>query len=131
MPRFKLVFFVPVKNTQTVLDHLFAKFPNNVGKIGEYESCAFLTQGTGQFKPGPKANPTIGVPGRMEFVEENRVEVVVNDVGSNAITKGVIKELKSVRNAFIAVRDLSEPQLSFQVHPYEEVAYDVYRLEDL
>lgn len=110
MPRFKLVFFVPVKDAQTVLDHLFAKFPNHVGRIGEYENCAFLTQGTGQFKPGPKANPTIGVPGRMEFVEENRVEVVVNDVGSNAITKGVIKELKSVRNICFTTGDLSELQ---------------------
>ncbi|KAF7797161.1 hypothetical protein EIP86_008353 [Pleurotus ostreatoroseus] len=111
MPRFKLTFFVPVKDTQTVLNHVFAKFPNNVGKIGEYESCAFVSPGTGQFKPGPKANPTIGHPGQVEFVEENKVEVVVTDVASNAITKAVIKELKSV-------------------HPYEEVAYDVYRLED-
>ncbi|KAI0785702.1 GTP cyclohydrolase 1 type 2/Nif3 [Abortiporus biennis] len=111
MPRFKLVFFSPVKSTPSILNHLFAKFPQEVGKIGEYESCAFMSKGTGQFRPGPEANPAIGTRGELESVDEHRVEVVVNDKGENKEIKGAIDELK-------------------KVHPYEEVAYDVYRLED-
>ena len=97
MPRFKLVFFSPVKDTSRILTHVFSKMPNQVGKIGQYESCAFVSRGTGQFRPGPEANPTIGKPGELEFVEEDRVEVVVHDNGSNDEIKQAIQELKNVR----------------------------------
>ena len=96
MSRFKLVFFVPVQDTSRILSHLFAKYPQNVGKIGQYESCAFVTRGTGQFCPGPEANPVVGTRGTLEFVEESRVEVVVNDKGANEEIKGAIRELKAV-----------------------------------
>lgn len=46
--RFKLVFFTPRKNTAEILDHLFKKFPQDLGKIGQYERCAFVTPGTGR-----------------------------------------------------------------------------------
>ena len=97
MARFKLVFFVPVQDTSRVLNHIFAKNPKTVGKIGNYENCAFMARGTGQFRPGPEANPTIGKPGELEFVEENRVEVVVNDKGENEEIKSAITALKAVR----------------------------------
>ncbi|KAJ7862688.1 hypothetical protein B0H13DRAFT_2354525 [Mycena leptocephala] len=77
-----------------------------VGKIGNYERCAFLTRGTGQFRPTATANPTIGHPGELEYVDEDRVEVLVLDR-----MREVVQALKAV-------------------HPYEEVAYDVYKLED-
>lgn len=97
MPRFKLVFFCPTKETSRVLNHVFAEYPHNVGKIGHYESCAFVTRGRGQFRPGPEANPAIGTRGELEFVEEDRVEVVVTDHGQNEEIRGAIQELKSVR----------------------------------
>lgn len=96
MPRFKLVFFSPTKDTTRILNHIFSKYPNNAGKIGEYEHCAFVTRGTGQFRPGPEANPHIGKPGELEFVEEDRVETLIVDKGESEEVKGVIKELKSV-----------------------------------
>ncbi|KAA1477519.1 hypothetical protein DENSPDRAFT_589017 [Dentipellis sp. KUC8613] len=111
MSRYKLVFFVPVAATQSVLSHLFSRYPTVLGKIGNYQHCAFVTRGTGQFRPCDGANPTIGAVGTLEHVEEDRVEIVVNDGGDQADLKGAIQELK-------------------QVHPYEEVAYDVYKLED-
>ena len=46
--RFKLVFFCPAPNTSDVLNKLFTKLPAELGKIGNYEQCAFLTPGTGQ-----------------------------------------------------------------------------------
>jgi hypothetical protein len=30
------------------LGHIFGKFPNNLGKIGNYEQCAFTQSGTGR-----------------------------------------------------------------------------------
>ncbi|KZT05410.1 uncharacterized protein LAESUDRAFT_737532 [Laetiporus sulphureus 93-53] len=114
MPRFKLVFFSPIANTQPILHHLFEQFPRNVGKIGAYGGCAFVTRGTGQFIPLEGANPTIGSVGAPERVEEDRVEVVVQSDASgpgDSDVKRVLEELK-------------------KVHPYEEVAYDVYRLEE-
>ncbi|KAF8171872.1 GTP cyclohydrolase 1 type 2/Nif3 [Pholiota molesta] len=111
LSRFKLVFFVPKENTRRVLDHLFGKFPNELGKIGDYEQCAFITRGTGQFMPKQSANPTIGKIGQLEFVEEDRVELVINDKGKHEELKCAITELKNV-------------------HPYEEVAYDVYKVEN-
>ncbi|TFK44995.1 GTP cyclohydrolase 1 type 2/Nif3 [Crucibulum laeve] len=111
LSRFKLVFFSPHNSTRSILDHLFKKFPQELGKIGQYEQCAFITRGTGQFKPVLGANPTIGSVGELEHVEEDRVELVIDDKGNNEEVKNAIQELKNV-------------------HPYEEVAYDVYRLEN-
>ena len=116
--RFKLVFFCPRASTRSVLDRLFTKYPEALGKIGEYEQCAFVTPGigrisrfvglafqpshlslfrAGQFKPGPSAQPTIGSVGQLEYVEEDKVELVVNDQGANEEIKNAIVELKSVR----------------------------------
>ena len=96
MVRFKLVFFSPVKSTPTILNHLFVKYPNTVGKIGEYEQCAFMTQGTGQFKPSAHAKPAIGEKEQLEFVEELRVEVLVHDEGDDVQIKAAVAELKKV-----------------------------------
>ncbi|KAF9494158.1 hypothetical protein BDN71DRAFT_1005744 [Pleurotus eryngii] len=111
MNRFKLVFFSPTTDTARILSALFSKNPNNVGKIGNYEQCAFVSRGTGQFKPVSSANPTIGSLECVEYVEEDRVEILVQDQGRGEEMKETIKALK-------------------EIHPYEEVAYDVYRLED-
>ncbi|KAJ7115977.1 hypothetical protein C8R44DRAFT_793793 [Mycena epipterygia] len=104
-PHYKIVFFSPISHTQAILAHLFATFPAHLGRIGNYEQVAFLTRGTGQFLPGPNARPAIGAVGTLERVEEDRVEVLV--VGP-------------VREIILALKT---------VHPYEEVAYDVYKLE--
>ncbi|TBU44383.1 hypothetical protein BD309DRAFT_990314 [Dichomitus squalens] len=122
--KFKLVFFVPRASTQTVLQHLFSRFPIEVGRIGAYGGCAFVSPGTGQFVPLEGANPVIGEVGKPERVEEDRVEVLVlgsrpgaqetegTETGASGVdVRAVLQELK-------------------KVHPYEEVAYDVYRLED-
>jgi len=109
--RYKLVFFCPRPFTHKILDQLFQKYPETIGRIGDYEHCAFVSPGIGQFKPGPSATPTIGSAGQLEHVDEDRVEVLVNVNEGNQQLRDTIKELKSV-------------------HPYEEVAYDVYRVED-
>ncbi|KAF8624493.1 hypothetical protein AX17_007121 [Amanita inopinata Kibby_2008] len=107
-----LIFFVPRESTRKVLDHLFRKYSEEIGKGGNYEQCAFISRGTGQFKPISGAKPSIGKIGQLEFVEEDKVEVLVNDKGEKEELGRAIEELK-------------------KIHPYEEVAYEVYRLEDI
>ena len=76
------------------------------GKLGNYSFCSFSTRGVGRFKPNDGANPHIGKVGKLESVEEERIEVSVED----SLVKGVIDAIK-------------------KVHSYEEVALDVYNLE--
>lgn len=67
-----LVFYVPVPDTDVVLAALFEE---GAGRVGDYDSCAFVTLGQGQFRPLTGADPTIGDVGEVTRVEENRVEL--------------------------------------------------------
>lgn len=72
------------------------------GAIGAYDSALFTSTGTGSFRPLPGADPAIGEVGRVEKVEETRLELAAD------------RRLREVvREAMLAA------------HPYEEVAYDV------
>ncbi|KAF9262649.1 hypothetical protein L218DRAFT_867366 [Marasmius fiardii PR-910] len=110
--RFSMVFFSPTTSTRTILDHLFKKYPQELGKMGNYEQCAFVSRGTGQFKPTAEANPTVGSTIALEFVEEDRVELVINDKGNKDEVRKAVQELK-------------------KIHPYEEAAVYIYKLEDI
>ena len=96
----KLAVFVPIDFADKVAD---AMHNAGAGVIGEYQNCSFRTLGTGTFMGSEKSNPIIGVKGKVERVEEVRIEVLVNTFD----LKKVITEMK-------------------KIHPYEEVAYDVY-----
>lgn len=100
---YKLVFFVPEQNVESVKAAVFAA---GAGKQGAYDSCAWQTKGIGQFRPLAGSAPFIGELDKLEIVEEYRVEVLVDE----ARIYDVIHALK-------------------QAHPYEEPAYDVTRLE--
>ena len=77
------------------------------GCIGNYSGCTFHAKGTGTFLPGYGTNPFLGEEGRMEYAEEYRLETVVPQAALSA----VIKAMEAV-------------------HPYEEVACDVFRMEN-
>ncbi|KAI0753208.1 hypothetical protein C8Q80DRAFT_1095793 [Daedaleopsis nitida] len=138
MQRYKLVFFTPRTSTQTVLQHLFARFPNHVGRIGAYGGCAFVSPGTGQFRPLEGARPAIGQVGKPEHVEEDRVEVLVVLGASPARVVSSDIDCAERHGAHAAGADDADASVEMnavlqelkEVHPYEEVAYDVYRLED-
>jgi len=100
----KLVTFAPLENTNAILA---AMHTAGAGQIGNYQNCSFWVSGIGNFKPGAEANPHIGEPGQQEEVAENRMEVIFPEH---------LKE--KVVTALLAA------------HPYEEVAYDLYRLEN-
>jgi dinuclear metal center YbgI/SA1388 family protein len=99
----KLVVFVPEHNVDAVAKALAEA---GAGAIGDYTECTFRTQGKGTFRGGECANPYLGEKGRLEEVEEVRVETVVP---AHAVRRAV--------DAAIAA------------HPYEEVALDVYPVE--
>lgn len=101
----KLVVFVPFSHADTVRQALGEA---GAGKIGNYDFCSFSSRGTGCFRGNEKTNPTIGKVGNYEVVEEERIEVIV----PREILKKVIDKVK-------------------MVHPYEEVAFDIYPLENL
>ena len=116
-----------LKNTQILaplsgtLRKLFTYAPENVadkvrnalfeagaGNIGAYGECSFNSEGTGTFKPGINTNPTIGeAGGERESVKELKIEVLV----AKDKEKQVLKAL-------------------FDNHPYEEVAYEVFTLQN-
>ena len=102
---YKLNFFVPVKDKERVKNALFKI---GAGRYENYECCSFEALGTGQFKPVNSANPHIGTINQIERVDEYKVEMVCHD------------EL-----IHVAVKTLKE------AHPYEEVAYEVFKIEEI
>jgi dinuclear metal center YbgI/SA1388 family protein len=100
----KLVVFVPEENAVQIREALGNA---GAGAIGDYSHCSFTASGKGRFLPGENTNPHIGEQGKLEAVNEVRVETVF----PQSIEKKVI-------------------QAMIKAHPYEEVAYDVYRLEN-
>ncbi|MBC3784139.1 Nif3-like dinuclear metal center hexameric protein [Spirosoma utsteinense] len=93
----KLVTFVPVADTQRVLDALHAA---GAGQIGNYANCSFKTEGTGAYQPGSMANPVLGERGVYHQEPEDRIEVILPTHQQHQV-------LTALRHA----------------HPYEEVAY--------
>ncbi|WP_447640678.1 MULTISPECIES: Nif3-like dinuclear metal center hexameric protein [Chitinophagaceae] len=100
----KLVTFVPHDSVEKVRTALFHA---GGGAIGNYDECSFNTKGEGTFKAAEGTNPYVGNIGERHLEPETRIEVIFP------------KHLKSrIVDALIAV------------HPYEEVAYDLYLLEN-
>ncbi|MBN2510080.1 MAG: NGG1p interacting factor NIF3 [Spirochaetales bacterium] len=54
-----------------------AMFEAGAGEQGRYRCCSWETAGTGQFLPMEGSRPALGRPGRLEYVEEYKVEMVV------------------------------------------------------
>lgn len=106
--QYKLVFFVPDSDAEACKDAVFetgaGSFPG-----GKYSKACFQSHGVGQFLPGDAANPNIGSVGALEKVEELKVEVLC--LGRPTMTKAVEALLKA--------------------HPYEEPAYEVYKMENV
>ncbi|MDA7817800.1 NGG1p interacting factor NIF3 [Sulfurimonas sp.] len=100
---YKLNFFVPSQNKEAVKKALFNI---GVGKYNNYDKCSFESQGTGQFRPIDEANPFLGQLDTVELVKEYKVEMVCSD----ELIREAVKTLK-------------------EAHPYEEVAYEVFKME--
>lgn len=101
----KIVVFVPETHTDALRE---AMGNAGAGKIGNYSFCSFSSKGIGRFKPESGAQPHIGEVGKPEEVQEERIEMVCPREKVNEVIDAIKK-----------------------VHPYEEVALDIYPLETL
>ena len=99
---YKLCFYVPDSHREAVKAAVFAA---GAGRIGDYDSCCWEVEGSGQFRPLAGSQPFLGEPGRVERVAEYRVEMVCE----SHCVQAVISALK-------------------QAHPYEEPAWDLVAL---
>jgi dinuclear metal center YbgI/SA1388 family protein len=100
----KLVTYIPESHLEVVKEALFSA---GAGVIGNYDSCGFAVQGTGSFRGGEQTNPYAGEKGKLHYEKEMRFETVL------------LSHLKDK-----VIRALLD------THPYEEVAYDIYSLEN-
>jgi dinuclear metal center YbgI/SA1388 family protein len=101
----KLVTFVPKAQAEMVREALFAV---GAGYIGNYDHCSFNTPGEGSFRALEKAMPFVGDKFSTHFEPETRVETIFPMHLQNKIVQALIT-----------------------AHPYEEVAYDIYSLDNL
>lgn len=99
-----LVTYAPGDVAEKVRDELFAA---GAGHISDYDECSFSIPGTGTFRPLPGADPSTGEILERHSGTEERIEVIYEDWKEKSILSNL-----------------------FRTHPYEEVAYNVYRLEN-
>jgi dinuclear metal center YbgI/SA1388 family protein len=100
----KLVVFVPLSHADKVRKALFEA---GAGTLGQYDSCSFNVPGTGTFRGGPGTSPFIGEKGVFHSEAEVRMETVVP---THLVSKVIAAMIEA--------------------HPYEEVAYDLYPIEN-
>jgi dinuclear metal center YbgI/SA1388 family protein len=100
----KVVTFVPAEHADRVAS---AMAQAGAGVIGNYEECSFRAGGTGTFRGNDVSHPAVGERGMLERAPEIRLEMLVPEWKVEGVLRAMRRE-----------------------HPYEEVAYDVYPLEN-
>lgn len=99
---YKIVFFVPHEHAEKTKEAVFAA---GAGRFENYDRCSWECEGTGQFRPNDEATPFIGTQQVLERVSELRVEIICRD--------------EHIRPAIEAL---------IEAHPYEEPAYEAFRI---
>ena len=94
----RVTVYVPTEHREALIDALAAA---GAGTIGEYDRCGYSTSGTGTFRPLAGADPHIGQVGRIEVVDEDRLEMVLPAGRRDDVVAALLT-----------------------THPYEEPAYD-------
>jgi len=102
---YQLCVYVPESHLEELKTALFDE---GAGKIGDYDSCAWDTEGVGQFRPLEGSRAFVGEIGEVERVREYKVEMVCDEKYIKAILKKLL-----------------------EVHPYETPAYHVYEIKTL
>jgi dinuclear metal center YbgI/SA1388 family protein len=100
----KLVTYIPEKYLDRVRNAIFEA---GAGVIGNYDQCGYIVQGKGSFRANEFAEPFVGEKGKIHIEDEIRFETVMFSHSKNKVIEALIDS-----------------------HPYEEVAYDLYSLEN-
>lgn len=100
----KIFVTVPSDNTEKVRNAICQA---GAGIIGNYSYCTTSCKVVGTFVPNKDANPYIGENNKLEFVEEDKLEVIC--------------DIDNAKNVILALR---------KSHPYEEPAIDIIPLID-
>ena len=100
----KLVTFIPVDHAEKVRNAVFSA---GAGNIGNYDSCGYDLEGLGSFRGNENSDPFVGEKGKIHFEKEIRFETVFPGFIQGRVIGALLKN-----------------------HPYEEVAYDIYPLEN-
>ena len=105
MSQYKVVTYVPIKDADVVREAI-AKA--GAGKSAKYSHASFSSRGVGRFLPLAGAHPAIGKVGKLEKVNEEKIEVVCDE----KILKKVIATIQ-------------------RAHPYEEPAIEAWEIKAL
>lgn len=100
--KYKVVVFVPILNADELT---FTMASNGAGIIGNYSVCSFRSNGFGTFLGGKNSKPAVGKKGRLELVEEVKLEMLCPAANLAGVTRSIYK-----------------------VHPYEEPAIEIYEV---
>lgn len=100
----KLVTYVPKKDADRVRQ---AIFDAGAGNIGNYDNCSFNLSGLGSFKGNEQSNPTLGEKGKIHFEEETQLNFTFARDKEDAVIQALLS-----------------------AHPYEEVAYEITKLDN-
>ena len=101
----RLITFAPHDKAEDVRKAVFAA---GAGHIGNYSECSFNSQGTGTFRAEAGADPYVGEQGKRHEEPETKIEIVYP----------FFLEAQVVRALTAA-------------HPYEEVAYDIFTMDNI
>src|SRR5579875_840013 len=101
----RLITFAPVDAAEQVRNAVFAA---GAGHIGNYSECSFNSNGTGTFKAEEGANPYVGEIGERHYENETKIEIVYPFYMEHQVVKALVAN-----------------------HPYEEVAYDIFTMDNV
>lgn len=101
----RLITFAPMDKAEEVRK---AVFNAGAGHIGNYSECSFNSEGTGTFKAGEGADPYVGDVGKQHQERETKIEIVYPFYLEQQVVKALVDN-----------------------HPYEEVAYDIFTMENV
>ncbi|HEU4472552.1 MAG TPA: Nif3-like dinuclear metal center hexameric protein [Flavisolibacter sp.] len=101
----RLITFAPGADAEKVRKAVFAA---GAGHIGQYEECSFNSEGTGTFKAMAGAQPYVGQVGERHYEKETKIEIVYPFFLEKQVVKALVAS-----------------------HPYEEVAYDIFTMDNV
>jgi dinuclear metal center YbgI/SA1388 family protein len=101
----RLITFAPLDKAEQVRR---AVFDAGAGHIGKYSECSFNSEGLGTFKAGEGADPYVGEIGEQHREKETKIEIVFPFYLETQVVRALVDH-----------------------HPYEEVAYDIFTMENV